>query len=314
MTGGSVRVARGLVVAVLFLSAAARADTPGEHVAQAEALFRRARALATQGKYVDACPLFAESQRLDPAVGTLINLAECYEKTGRTTSAWGAFRDAADAAEKAGQQDRVRYANVHASALDRRIAKLTLHVAPAARAQPGLEVRVDGVVRPEATWETALPIDPGRHVLEARAPGRGTWSSPVQLAEGEVEAHVTVPELPPLAPAAAAPPSRSRALSIVGWTTASLGVVGLGVGAYFGLAALQKKNHANADGHCTDTCDAAGKQDELDAHAAARGSNVGFVVGAVLLAAGITLVVLDAPRAPSGVAMRVGPDGVAVRW
>ena len=56
--------------------------------ATAEALFTEGRALATSGKCAEAIPKFQASQKLDPGVGTLLNLAECYEQVGKTASAW----------------------------------------------------------------------------------------------------------------------------------------------------------------------------------------------------------------------------------
>jgi hypothetical protein len=47
--------------------------------AAAEVLFRRGREAMEAKRYADALPSFAESQRLDPGAGTLMNLATCEE-------------------------------------------------------------------------------------------------------------------------------------------------------------------------------------------------------------------------------------------
>src|SRR6185436_13656654 len=82
------------VVAVVFLlwSSAALAQPAG---AQAEVLFRQGRTLLSAGKVAEACSAFEESQKLEPAVTTLLNLAGCREKLGQFATAWGLFLEAA---------------------------------------------------------------------------------------------------------------------------------------------------------------------------------------------------------------------------
>ncbi|MBL8743281.1 MAG: hypothetical protein JNK04_19355, partial [Myxococcales bacterium] len=83
----------------------------------AEALFESAKQRMEAGDYAGACAKFDASQSLDPAIGTLLHLGDCYERIGRTASAWAAFLEAASLAEAAGQQPRFEIATTRASAL-----------------------------------------------------------------------------------------------------------------------------------------------------------------------------------------------------
>src|SRR5580704_6931738 len=77
------------IAAALLVARGALADAIDP--AAAEVLFRQAREKIVAGDYGGACPLFKESLRLDPAPGTLLNLAECEERIGRLASAWEHF-------------------------------------------------------------------------------------------------------------------------------------------------------------------------------------------------------------------------------
>jgi hypothetical protein len=177
--------------------------------AEAEVLFRQGRDLMAAGKLAEACNAFAESQKLEPAITTLLNLAGCREKLGQIATAWGLFLDAErqtrSASDAAGQQ-------LHSVALDRagkletRVSKLTINV-PQTSQIDGLEItrgsdRVDAVL-----WNRALPIDGGMYTVTARAPGANAWSTQVTISsEGDTKT-VDIPDLrnlprdlPPLAP------------------------------------------------------------------------------------------------------------------
>src|SRR5687767_1891178 len=91
-----------LLVSVIGASGVARA---GGNEAAAEALFGEAKKLAAQGKYAEACPKFAESNKLDRGAGTLIHLGDCYEKNKQTASAWATYKEAASAAQALGRKD-----------------------------------------------------------------------------------------------------------------------------------------------------------------------------------------------------------------
>ena len=48
----------------------------------AESLFREGKRLSSEKKFSEACPKFEESYRLDPGLGTLLNLATCHLSFG----------------------------------------------------------------------------------------------------------------------------------------------------------------------------------------------------------------------------------------
>ena len=108
-TPRALRVGRGLCAAgLLCVTSDAWAQARSEDRVAAESLFTDARRLMQAGDYEQACPKLEASRRLEPGLGTTLNLGDCYEKIGRTASAWGEFRSAAAEAQKVG--DAVRKA------------------------------------------------------------------------------------------------------------------------------------------------------------------------------------------------------------
>jgi hypothetical protein len=103
--------------------------------AAAEALFNEAKKLVAAGDFEHACPKFAESNRLDPGSGTLLNVGACYEQIGKLASAWGAFNETAVTARNTGDAIRQDEATRRAAVLAPRLSKLSVLVAPARTAQ-----------------------------------------------------------------------------------------------------------------------------------------------------------------------------------
>lgn len=200
----------GLCAAALAMTVDRAAAQESADRLAARALFDEARALVAGGKPAEACPKFEESQRLDPGFGTLFNLADCYERTGRTASAWLSFLDVASQMSKSGQADREKVARDRAAALEPKLIRLRISVSPQARTA-GLEIKCDGRTIKEPSWGSALPLDPGEHRIEASAPGRRAWSTTVRLERAGETTGTEVPALEPesQASAAAIPPTPS---------------------------------------------------------------------------------------------------------
>lgn len=307
----------GVLASAAWTSPARSQEPPRDPIA-AEALFDRGKALVEQGRTAEACQAFAESQRLDPAGGTLLRLAMCHEAQGKLASAWLEFleverisREGAGAGETAKLQERVRIAREHLASIEPRVPKLVLSVPAEARVE-GLRLTANGLPREAGTWGLPLPVDPGDVAIVATAPSRQTFRTTVHLGEGQQR---TVP-VPPLAPVAASvapaptenvpePPEAPRpfaprpsALRPVGVGIGAVGLVALGVGTYFGLRAISQWNDANALCPATTCSDPNGVSLAHDAHGAAVAADIALAAGAALVVTGVVLYVLGAPARP----------------
>jgi serine/threonine-protein kinase len=249
----------------MFLLAFALGALPGVASAESDAasralavqLFDEAEALFAKGSVAEACPKYAESYRLDPQLGALIYLAECYEKNGQLASAWGSFREAEELAQKRGDP-RAPQARARAVALEAKLDYLVVRVSSDARV-PGLEVLRDGRPVAPVLWGSRAAIDPGKHQLVARAPGYVEWKRDIDVAAGSKEQTVEIPKL------TAAPQSSTGALAsassantgqrIAALAVGGLGIVGLGVSGVLGLSAQASYSDSeelcNADNYCT---------------------------------------------------------------
>ncbi len=296
--------ARFAAFAILLFStpASAAGDT-----AAAQALFEEARALMAKGDYTNACKKLEGSQALDPGPGTQFNLALCYEKSGRTASAWAAYLEAA-AAYRATDKDWEAKANARAAQLAPTLAKVTI---TAAKPPPDLKVTRDGKAINASEIGAAIPLDPGHHVIEATAAHRSKFSSSFDLAAGASrtvdivltdEAAVTEP--PPLAK------SDGSFQTTAAYVASGVGIAGLVLGSVAGLVAKGKnddsKDACPNDGVCTN--DAALRSNN-QAHDWATVSTIGFISGAVLVAAGVVLWVTAPKSKTVGIA-----NGLVVTW
>jgi len=328
-----VRASAGFLVLVLacgpMIATSARAQ--GDGSAMAETLFREGRRLMDQKRFDDACPKLAESHRMDPATGTLLALALCHEGQGKTASAWAEYSDAAARARAEGNKSREDAARQRAAALEANLSRLTIRVANESASLEGLEIRRDGVVQPKASWGMSVPVDPGDHRIEASAPGRKPLRLEVKIGAARDSKETLVPALAaadiapaPVTPAAPSPAADSSApvapatqestpsqggssgLRAAGWVVGGLGLIGIGIGSYFAIQAMGKKSDSDAD--CDgNVCGPQAFQDRTDAVSAGNRATIGFVVGGVLAAGGLTMVLLGTSK-ESRTSIRLAPS------
>jgi len=297
--------------AILVLACArlAAAQPAADRAAAAEALFDRGRGLMAEQRYAEACAKFAESERLDHGLGTLLNLADCYERNGQTASAWATFREVLAAAITERQPERESIAREREKALRSKLVKLKIVVPPDSAVQ-GLSIWRDGTFVKRPQWGVPLPVDPGVHIIDVRAPGKQASVQTVEV-PARAGAEIAV-DIKPLAErthdVSSADASRGRAQRAAGIAVGGVGVIGAVIGSAFGVRAIQK-NGASAD-HCVgDRCDALGVALRSDAIYAGTASTIAFVAAGAMVAGGAVLY-FAAPRGgKSTKAARVGLMG-----
>jgi hypothetical protein len=299
----------GLCLAAALLSSASGQAQERRDPAAAEELFRQGRAAVQQRDYLNACAKFRESNRLDPALGTLFNIADCEEKLGRYATSWTLFEEVAQ--RLTADDDRRAIAVKRAQGLEARVPRLSVHLAPSSHA--GVVVRRDGVALGSASLDTPLPVDPGEHVVVVEAPGAQPAQFRASVGEGErAQLEVSVgPDLPPgegpNAPLGAGSSGSSRRTA--GYVVGGIGVAGLVTGVVAGLLVLSHKSTVN-DNCAGKLCNQAGLDAARSGKTLGVVSTVGLVTGALGL--GTATYLCLSPPAPTENA-RSGAYWVGIR-
>lgn len=338
-----------LFVLVASLCGASQLGTPSRALAQnaadkaaAEALFDRGLALLKEGKYSEACERLEQSQAIERGIGTMLYLAECYEKVGKTASAWALFREAASLAQAEGQVERAEAGKRRAEKLEKSLSKLAVQV-PSANKVPGLRITDNGSSLLPSVWGLSLPVDPGVHRIEARADGYVTWSSEVNVGGQADSAELRIPllERDPNAevasassaptpaeaanaaaqPGATGPTAQAPAESgmskqrVVGIVLGSVGVASILVGAITGGVAISyekaSEDRTGEDGSCRfKSCQTYSER----ATKLADASTATWAIGGALVAGGLLTYFL-APKqaARADVAVRLDRQTAALR-
>lgn len=268
----------------------------------AQSLFEDGRRLLEKGDVAAACAKLAESHRLDPAGGTLLNLALCHEREGKVGTAYVELVSALAQAQRDGRDDRAAIAREHLAAIEHDLPRLVVSVP---HAPAGAEITLDGTALREAAWGSAMAVDPGPHAVRARAPGHRELRVDVTSRRGETRTVELALERDPTARVAESRPAAGEArtprtrrerhpLSVPLMVTGgALSLVGAASGAflwaplYFGSRATGSEDAARATG--LDTAETAAGVVAL----------VGLGVGVPMLITGLVLPHRDVPVAAS---------------
>jgi hypothetical protein len=267
---------------------------------EADRLFKEAIALRDKDDIVQACQKFEESQALDPSSGTLLNIGQCHETFGRWASAMAAFQEAELIAKKRNKADHAKKAADRMKAIESKVPHLVIDRSAALAAT----VLIDG--KPQAGDRIA--VDPGPHVVEAEAPNSEKY---VSRTTAEVSKNVTIKipaltpkdsqkataEVPPVkVPAGQSDQPPSKGMSMVpGIVVSGLGLAGIGAGFVFG--GIASSALSDAKDACTtypNVCSPNAKDPNDRAKTFSTVSTISLIAGGVLLAGGITLIVISA--------------------
>lgn len=291
----------------------------------------QAKAAYASGDYDRARDLFHRAYTLIPAPTISLNEARALVKLHRLVEASEAYMRGVRTSLEPGSPEQFRKAardsEVELVQLRPKIPKLTVVPSGPGAADPDLVVMLDGTAMNRVVIGVETPVDPGKHRVTARAPGGDEASEEFTLDEKQKRRlELVVPAgrgLPPddgapavmsaPAPPASPPPPASSGASvsstqrILGFTALGVGAAGVVTGLITGLMAASK--YSQAESGCPGRACVEGSpgDDALKSFRSLRTvSTVGYVVGGVGLAGGITLL-LTLPAKPAVRASGVHP-------
>ncbi|MBW2525629.1 MAG: hypothetical protein JRI23_15705 [Deltaproteobacteria bacterium] len=300
--------------------------------AAAEKLFMEGQQLLEQGKHEQACTKLKASMDLEPAAGTALNLARCNQLRGKIATAWADYKRAETLFRARGDDKREQFARDQAAELEPGLPMLTIR----APAIDGLVVRRNDVEVPPSALDTAVPVDPGKHVIAASAPGHQPWSTELAVGATGGAQEITIPALTP-EPEGAEPKAVStdsapsatetNALVVTGGVLAGVGAVTAIVGGVLGGMVLGEASEAEEDEALCGPdklCTPEGLEQIDSAEGKALGANVLIGVGSAVAVGGVVLLIVgltsegdaeigESARLGAELTPVVGPEGASLQ-
>ncbi len=257
-----------IALAVGLLVGGAGRDARADDQSTAEEMFERGRKLMENNATLnEACRTLQDSLKLWDRGDTVLNLAECHRRQGKTATAWFEFDRALSVGTKVHFPEAIAAATRLRDALAAKLSKLTVAVPPATAAIAGLTVEVETTPLPlgdaptsppepwpRDRWNTGVVLDPGRVRVTAHAKGYKPFQAEVQLgADKDAKSVVVVLEVeppPPPVPRDPPPPPGPLAKPRPVWPWA-VGAVGLALGGGALVAeGFSREAHDALNAHC----------------------------------------------------------------
>jgi hypothetical protein len=210
---------------------------------EAAKLFDEGRRLMMgRGTLDRACDVLKQSYSLRRRGDTLLNLAECHRRQGKTATAWREFDEAIRYAEAAEFNEAVQAAQLYRDQLAKTLSELVVEAPTGTDRPEGLTVTLDGEPLPDQQWGQTLYVDPGTHQVAATAPDHHPFSASALVGpKGDRSVVVLkllpIPKPPPTEPPPAKPPPPSEMTKpeapVWAIVVGSVGVAMMGVSAGF---------------------------------------------------------------------------------
>jgi hypothetical protein len=295
-----------IALVLSFLGAFAAPARADDAVSQADRFFKEGRRAADHADFATACKDFEESFRLDPGVGTLINIGDCAEHLGDLERAYQNYRTAY--ARMSESDDRAPRLRSRIESIEQKSGKIVLQLDAA---PDGTVATIDGNVVDPKKGPRHVPA--GAHVVLVTAVGRRGTRYNVSVAEGEVRSlHATPGDvLEAVLPTTAPEHERTSWTRPAGIVSLGLGVATVWVGSLAGMMAIDRRDvqhvSCNASG-----CTQAGVDAARDGATWADVSTATFIAGGALVALGATLVVLSLASPKKTITVGLGAPGFIV--
>ncbi|PIE06200.1 MAG: hypothetical protein CSA75_00735 [Sorangium cellulosum] len=290
-----------------LLTVSGEAATQVRDPVAASELFTQGREMLKEGDLNKACGLFAESLRFDPAVGTILNLAECEQRRGHLALALYQWQQAINLAQ-ATHDEREHFARERHDALKPKVPTLTVLLAP--DAPDGTIVIREGLLLTAASLGRPLPVNPGEQHVTVKAPGHQEARITINLSEGQHKVITAQPGARVNSRPKPRVPKSTEPDDSTGTTWAYIfgGVGAAGIVAASISGVMLMHNKKTLDAHCDDQnrCDSTGLDAADSSKTLVPINTIAWAVGIAGLGAGAYLFVSSTPSGSTR------PD--AARW